>query len=204
MLARHLSCAAATMAVYSRDLLSPVLRELDNMLQAMRCSLFHPDRTRSGMVTPSATATVPGTPFRVPPAPATPAPVWQKPVEPSLATRSDEEWELADGNQCVSNTMADMESAVDEVEADSARSVDDSETSENASEQSTSDSEVEVLELQKPPLSEPALRFFINEKSLVIHCERVNGLLRCGRKISPHFSLVYELHGIRCSKCFDV
>ena len=56
VLARHLSCATATTAVYSRDLLSPVLRELDTMLQAMRCTLFQPDRTRSGMVTPTVMA----------------------------------------------------------------------------------------------------------------------------------------------------
>ena len=65
VLARHMSCASATAAVY-RDLLSPVLRELETMLLAIRCSMFHADKSRSGMVTPSAMPVVPGTPFPVP------------------------------------------------------------------------------------------------------------------------------------------
>ena len=79
-----------------------------------------------------------------------------------------------------------------------------SETSEEASEQSTSDSDVELEGEMVPRDVEPVLKYFINGKSLVIHCERSAGLLRCGRKVSPHFVVVYELHGIRCSRCFDV
>ena len=80
VLARHLSCATATTAVYSRGLLSPARRELDTMLQSMRCTLFQPDRTRSGMVTPTVMVTVPGTPFKVPPSPSTPARVGAQPL----------------------------------------------------------------------------------------------------------------------------
>ena len=79
-----------------------------------------------------------------------------------------------------------------------------SSATEEASEQSTSDSDVELEEESVPHDVEPVLRYFINGKSLVIHCERSAGLLRCGRKVSPHFVVVYELHGIRCSRCFDV
>ena len=80
----------------------------------------------------------------------------------------------------------------------------DSETTEEDSEQSTSDSDAESVVQQPLVVEEPGLNFFISEKSLVIHRERAPGLLKCGRKVSPHFMIVYELHGIRCSRCFDV
>ena len=95
--------------------------------------------------------------------------------------------------------------ALSSVQSSPAEEVDSSsETTEEASEQSTSDSDVELEEESVPHDVEPVLRYFINGKSLVIHCERSAGLLRCGHKVSPHFVVVYELHGIRCSRCFDV
>ena len=77
VLARHVSSVASATAVYSRDLLSPVLREMDSMLTAIRTGLFHPDRTRSGMLTPvGMMQSAPLTPFGrgMPPIPATPVP----------------------------------------------------------------------------------------------------------------------------------
>ena len=203
VLARHLSCATATTAVYSRDLISPVLRELDTMLQAMRCALFQPDRTRSGMVTLAVMPTVPGTPFRVPPVPSTPMP----PVPPAAAAKQadvDEEWQVVT-EECGAASPVESMANSPRVQCSPTEAVDSSsETSEEASEQSTSDSDVELEGEMVPRDVEPVLKYFINGKSLVIHCERSAGLLRCGRKVSPHFVVVYELHGIRCSRCFDV
>ena len=210
VLARHLSCATATTAVYSRDLLSPVLRELDTMLQAMRCTLFQPDRTRSGMVTPTVMSVVPGTPFKVPPVPSTPArvptciEVDEKGQEPEEKDPHAKGWiDLGTGARLFSPSGSE---GVQEAEGRmSPEAVDvDSETTEEDSEQSTSDSDVEAPPPHQHAVEEPCLNFFINEKSLVIHRERIPGLLKCGRKISPHFMKVYELHGIRCSRCFDV
>ena len=210
VLARHMSCATATTAVYSRDLLSPVLRELDTMLQAMRCTLFQPDRTRSGMVTPAAMAVVPGTPFKVPPAPTPPAKLGlqqmnqQTEASPMGQSSGDGSWEHAEADKGLFSP-ANSEVALASEKSDASAGGDaDSETTEEDSEQSTSDSDVES-ECPKPAVAEePSLNYFINEKSLVIHRERIPGLLKCGRKISPHFIIVYELHGIRCSRCFDV
>ena len=203
VLARHLSCATATTAVYSRDLISPVLRELDTMLQAMRCALFQPDRTRSGMVTPAVMPTVPGTPFRVPPVPSTPMP----PVPQAAGAKQadvGEKWQVVPEERDVASPVESMSNSP-RAQSSPAEAVDSSsETTEEASEQSTSDSDVELEEENVPREVEPVLRYFINGKSLVIHCERSAGLLRCGRKVSPHFVVVYELHGIRCSRCFDV
>ena len=210
VLARHLSCATATTAVYSRDLVSPVLRELDTMLQAMRCTLFQPDRTRSGMVTPAAMAVVPGTPFKVPPAPMTPArfevqkdkvPADEVPLEPSSG---DGSWTHANAEECLFSPGSSAAAPGTANSGGSEEGDADSETTEEDSEQSTSDSDVECERPQRAVAEEPNLNFYINEKSLVIHKERSPGLLKCGRKVSPHFMVVYELHGIRCSRCFDI
>ena len=81
----------------------------------------------------------------------------------------------------------------------------DSDTSEEGSAQSTSGSEVELgenggrnfeLDLKSD--------FYINNKSVVIHCCKMPGVLKCGRKIAFSFSTVYEQCGIRCSRRFDV
>lgn len=50
LLARHASSIRNPQALYSRDLLSPVLRSFDQVLGAIRAGAFMPDRTRSGMV----------------------------------------------------------------------------------------------------------------------------------------------------------
>ena len=178
-----------------------VLRKLDNMLRAMRCSMFHPDRTRSGLVTPAAIPVVPGAPFQIPqaPAPQTPLPMAGRPVEKEAADHgrlnaekvvrevqaqspgSETSWAHLPGEQ--------------QYEPDaSSEGIQDSETTEEDSVQSTSDSDVEAAEDQRVDQPEPTMNFFINEKSLVIHCERTAGVLKCGRKVSAHFAVVYKLH----------
>lgn len=88
LLARHLSAIKNPQALYSRDLLSPVLRAYDQVLAAIRTGMFQPDRTRSGMVClseahlkqygmVSTTLGIPATPVYQAdqPVPATPVPV---------------------------------------------------------------------------------------------------------------------------------
>lgn len=210
VLARHMSCVSATTAVYSRDLLSPVLRELENMLQAIRVSMFHPDRSRSGMVTPSAMPAVPGTPFQIPvaPVPRTPGPGLQEPAVcndgektgAQLENEDDLTQADADSHSCASWFPAESPFP-DGVEAGASP---DSETTEDDSVQSTSESDADQIEDQRAEFVGPATRFFMNSKSLVIHCERAEGMLKCGRRVSPHFVELFELHGIRCSRCFDI
>ena len=70
--------------------------------------------------------------------------------------------------------------------------------------QRSSDSDDEELEDTHPEFLEHGQNFYLNEKSLVIHRERTEGLLKCGRRVSPHFVTLYELNGVRCSRCFDI
>ena len=77
-------------------------------------------------------------------------------------------------------------------------------TTEDDSVQGTSDSSADEIEDSRREFLEPSTKFFMNEKSLVIHCERTEGVLKCGRRVSPHYVVLYELHGIRCSRCFDI
>ena len=73
-----------------------------------------------------------------------------------------------------------------------------------APESETTDSESEAgdVEDQRQEFLEPCVKYYMNEKSLAIHSERTEGVLKCGRRVSPHFVVLYELHGIRCSRCF--
>ena len=161
------------------------------------------------MVTPAAMAVVPGTPFRVPPAPLTPAKFGVRPAEGSAGDlgpeQKIEETKVMDigFEGPVSPTSSEQPMELQKLDH-MATGESESETTEEDSEQSTSDSDVEAVNPPAPVIEEPSLRFYINEKSLVIHRERSQGLLKCGRKVSPHFMVVYELHGIRCSRCFDV
>lgn len=210
VLARHMSCVNATTAVYSRDLLSPVLRELENMLQAIRSAMFQPDRSRSGMVTPSVMPVVPGTPFQVPLAPVPPTPgldVQTKPLGLGVSETGFEveqqEVEFFEFAEDRSRHSSQFE-AGDAVGASEVASSPDSETTEDDSVQSTSDSDAEQVDDERPEFLAAATKFFMNSKSLVIHCERTEGILKCGRRVSPHFVELFELHGIRCSRCFDI
>ena len=83
-------------------------------------------------------------------------------------------------------------------------SPEDSETTEDDSVQSTSESEAEQVEDTRPEFVWPKSKYFINTKSLVMHCERTEGVLKCGRRLSPNYTALYELNGIRCSRCFDI
>ena len=210
VLARHTSKAATATAVYSRDLLSPILRELNLVIAAIQNGSFDPDATRSGMLTPGALPYVGGTP--VPgcgmPMATTPLPtatqvqhvdervgvespgsVW------SLAARNEEDLKLFGGASGRDLSDADQQSEPAVL----------TDTTEENSQQSTSESELEGerIEQHRDPLDAPS-SYVINRKSLVIHLIRSPGILQCGRKLTPSYDKVFELSGIRCSRCFDV
>ena len=142
----------------------------------------------------------------MPPVPATPvrAGVEKKHAQGEAAVEIEKD---SDGSwtHMAPFSPAPSGQAEDRAGADGSQAGDmESETTEEDSEQSTSDSDVEQVEQRPLVVEDPALNLFINEKSLVIHREKAPGLLKCGRKVSPHFMVVYELNGIRCSRCFDV
>ena len=235
ILARHATSISNPTVLYSRDLLSPVLREYDVMLQAIRQAGFEPDKTRSGMITPAKLPVrMPGTPpslfaasggFGAFGASAgvvhleessdgKKIDVVSQPKEnqvEEVMEVSDDGGERIDGLCEESPIRSEAATPVVEEEvskgglqrAQSAELL--SETSEDASQQTTTSSEDEVEDSKPLPL--PSFSpdcYYINAKSLVIHSCRNSTFFRCGRKISTNYCAIKELHGIRCSRCFDV
>lgn len=68
ILARHVKSVQGATVLYSRDLITSARRSLTSVLSPIRDKGFHPDKTRSGMITPAAVtpAGAPATPFNVP------------------------------------------------------------------------------------------------------------------------------------------
>ena len=235
ILARHATSISNPTVLYSRDLLSPVLREYDVMLQAIRQSGFEPDKTRSGMITPARL------PVRVP---GTPPSLFAAAGGFGFANQKDDLIDLGGNSrdrsvevvsQSKGNSTDDVldvsgevevrgdphhqpspmvsetpvlvaKEAEQEVELPKVQDLEPlSETSEDDSQQTTTSSEEE--DGAKEPPSLPSFCpdcYYINAKSLVIHSCRNSTFFRCGRKISTNYLAIKELHGIRCSRCFDV
>ena len=219
VLARHISVVSTATSVYSRDLLSPVLRQFDLMLAAIRSRDFMPDASRSGMLTPSFMHVASVTPFtpQFGGVPRTPVPGSVPPATGAEAADAfeGELREMQEGNadgdaQGVETVEDDADGSVavaQEAPEEEERLIDSDETSEEASEESTTDSEDVVLEEQvvvpqMVPRDEP--KYFINSKSQVIHSAKSEASFACGRKITGSYSRVRELNGIRCSRCFNI
>ena len=79
-----------------------------------------------------------------------------------------------------------------------------SETTEENSVQSSSESDSEELQQAPRPFVEIPSDYVINNKSLVLHLIKAEGLLACGSKLTQSYSKIFELNGIRCSRCFNV
>lgn len=244
VLARHTSSIANATAVYSRDLLSPVLREYDNLLNNVRLGLFAPDSTRSGMVisktlqaagtTPMPRTPLPCTPVFVSHGKVKPVNIAQQPAEEDMSgsadekqqcntsshdapTSQDDSWLPVDKHTGVSDitegesswpVVSDSQQTQegDQHCANDATAVSDDSSEEDDSEQSTSssDQECNLPSADRQPLFEVSTNYFINASSLVIHCMRDALVFRCGRKLTPSYIRVNELHGVRCSRCFDL
>lgn len=226
ILARHATAIANLTVLYSRDLLSPVLREYDAMLQAIRQQGFEPDKTRSGMITPSKL------PVRMPGAPpslfavsggfdfADPK-LWVGTASFSSDSKKVDVVSQPSGDGAEHVLEVDMETPNENEEkpstpphtmdsgCDAANLEDEqiadilSETSEEASQQTTTSSDDEVEAQPPQPIVFSDCDFYINSKSWVIHCCRNATTFKCGRKLTTAYCPIRELHGIRCSRCFD-
>ena len=209
VLARHLSKAATATAVYSRDLLSPILREFNLVLDAIKSGAFCPDSTRSGMLTPGAIPYMRGTPLpmAMSGAPATPVP---EGVRHQCDTEVEAD-KLSEGSFVPCENSSDGEAlfgapsvgppsvANSDVAAD-----DMSEATEENSVQSSPESDAEDMGEQRRDFIEIPSEYVINNKPLVLHFVKSPSQLACGRKLTPSYSKIFELNGIRCSRCFNV
>ena len=210
ILSRHSSSLSNPTILYSRDIISPALREFDLVLSSIRSRAFEPDRTRSGMITPNLQGAqfMPFTPGR-PPMPMTPGFEATVPSTPVVAALGQVKQDANEEVLAVTDVVILDDSPSDQVvepEGDKADSM--SETSESSSEQSTSDDESSHYEIRAidriPAMAAPNSGLYINSKSSVTHCIRTGNVFRCGRKLSPNFICIWELNGICCSRCFDV
>ena len=235
ILARHASSISNPTVLYSRDLISPVLREYDAMLQSIRMEGFEPDKTRSGMITPSKLPVhIPGTPPSLLSATGLfgfakkrdfdlqaeegsedkRVEVVSQPVESNKevtleVSGDDLGAEGVSMPESPTFSAADAENpkvgGVNDEQPDGVEADHLSETSEDSSQQTTTSSDEEVSGVKPLPLPEFSPNcFYINAKSLVIHSCRSATFFRCGRKITTSYCAIKELHGIRCSRCFDV
>ena len=217
LLARHASSLKHPVALYSRDLLSAVMREFTGVLAAMRSQGFNPDRTRSGMVTPAKMPGVPATPQGLGAnlstgtqvAAALGAQVMSAAVEPKLEELNVN---LATSKDVFGDFSPDFDA--DDIDGADAGVTDASapilvedlsETEEEASQISTSDSGNEIFSRDVTEADLPGFgsMFFVNSKTLMIHCCRDNMTFRCGRKLTGAYEAVHELSGMRCTQCFD-
>lgn len=216
VLARHSSSLSNPTVLYSRDIISSALREFDVALAAIRCKSFEPDRTRSGMITPSAMPH--GMPHTPRPAPATPT-MGGKGTSASGA-QSQSVLKLKQESSATEEQVVFVEDSPQEDVGEKSNFLEKmknadpaeeslSETSEEDSEQSTSDEEDgvsgQVDDLDRvPAITIPISGYYINLQSSVLHCIRKDNVFRCGKKLTQNFKSVWELNGIRCSRCFDV
>lgn len=94
---------------------------------------------------------------------------------------------------------------LEQEEASPSHAAESTSTTEDDCEESTSDSDIEMQECIKPAKPDAGFEILmVNSKSLVVHCLRHEGILKCGRKVSPVYKRAQELFGFRCSRCFNV
>ena len=164
------------------------------------------------MLTPGALPYMGGTPmpFATGMAPGTPVPDVAKTMGP---VQPDEEQQQSEGLgsfSMVGNPLSADNSLVPSPECSpsvgEAGLLQDelSETTEEKSVQSSSESDSEELLRAPRPFVEIPSDYVINNKSLVLHLIKAEGLLACGRKLTQSYSKIFELNGIRCSRCFNV
>ena len=218
LLARHASSVSNPTAMYSRDLLSPVLRSFISVIELIYNGQFAPDRTRSGMITPGT----PGVGAPCTPGVKTERETPRDKVQSAIEI-SDEEGEA---DKPVSEDFRGPTAELEEhgLEQNVVPGVHDeplplvkavvvedelSETSESidSSDVSECDDVDDRIDLHQrfAPMTEPSFSdIYINTNSTVLHCIGQNGKFGCGRTVTKSYVKVWELNGIRCSKCFNV
>lgn len=194
-LARHQGTTKGPTALYSRDLLTPCLRVFLHVVEAIKKKHFHPDTTRSGMLTPNAfgQSGVPGTP--VPPLGAEVRHVQAIPLE-NVQVKEEPCW------------PQDMDGVID-LDPETEPSLGQEGLSESEEEtDSSSESSTEETEEDRPQAPVPkrdvfrGADWYINISTLVIHARKTEWVFRCGRKISSVYAPLFEMNGLRCGKCF--
>ena len=183
-----------------------------------------PDKTRSGMLTPAGEQQAPSTPWMSSLFTADNRGVKQD-VEVVSVTRQREAvdalstpWHLEQTafTETAGFTDMEMESKHDVPGALLGLGTDPCEISDDLSE--TSESECSTSssssDERRPVKSHPifdgvpieAGQRCVNNKSAVLHCVTSRGSFRCGcgRKVTSGYTIVQELNGIRCSRCYDV
>ena len=223
LLARHISSVPNPTAVYSRDLLSPVLRAFREVVCKIGGRVFEPDKTRSGMITPVRESQAPSTP-------------WMSRVLTADEVgnvgdeifKSDDELPLLhaapDANavqvrDSISSASGTDEAAKDfrsslaafgcqqEVRSAAGDSEELSETSESERSYSSSSSEERRIVKTHPVFEQVPIesgQHYVNNNSAVLHCVTGRDVFRCGRKVTSSYTLVKELNGIRCSRCYNL
>ena len=216
LLARHSSSVSNPTAIYSRDLLSPVLRAFVTMLAHIYDGQFSPDETRSGMLTPKPSGmSAPCTPSMHLPT----VMVSESHLPTDTIPADVVSVKSSDAGDVDSNGIVECEDkpsdagGVDACEGALASEVDScveddlSMTSESAADDSSSSSEDgRIIDIYRHyGGSEPAQSdLYINNTSFVLHCVGAAGRFKCGRIITKTYSRVMEFGGIRCTRCFDV
>ena len=223
LLARHISSVSNPTAVYSRDLLSPVLRAFREVVCKIGGRVFEPDKTRSGMLTPAKEDKAPCTPWMS--EMFTAEGVGDK-VEDVLA--SDDELPVLDATKDIieatggdsARVTSDTEMSAlgfkrtlalfgNESEAGEADNdwEELSESSESECSYSSSSSEEGRIVKSHPIFEQIPIesgQHYVNNKSAVLHCVTGKDVFRCGRKVTSSYTLVKDLNGIRCSRCYNL
>lgn len=222
LLATHVSAVSNPAAVYSRDLLSPVLRAFSEVVMKIGGQTFEPDKTRSGMLTPAGEQQAPSTPWMsslftndgrdVKLDVETGSVTRQHDAVDALSTPWHSEQtafaETAGFSEMEMESKHEAPGALFDLGTDPCEISDElSETSESECSTSSSSSDERRLVKSHPifdgvPIE--AGQHYVNNKSAVLHCVTSRGSFRCGRKVTSGYTVVQELNGIRCSRCYDV
>ncbi len=222
LLARHISSVSNPTAVCSRDLLSPVLRAFCEVVCKIIGQEFEPDKTRSGMITPAAGAPAPSTPWMSQIFTAdgdavrtgdSESAMWQLPSQFEGWGKIEETRNIVgpipDANEGNTELVVEPESAASRFLVDHRGGpADELSPSSSSDEDSSSSSSDERRIVKTHPIFEgvpiESGQHYVNNKSPVLHCVTGNERFRCGRKITSGYTIVKELNGIRCTRCYDV
>ena len=186
LLLGHHSTGKGSLECYSRDVLASPLREYDRMLKAIRDGFFHPDNTRSGMIS------------------ETPHPQQDQHAAPIKTEIATCEHEPGPGVAEPSKINLDDSSS------------DSSETTSTTSESSLSDAAIQRMHvssasedanLNMEPTFDPDFEMYQHKKTRVIHLRSVGSSknkFNCGVGISAEFVAIHQslfMDARKCKRC---
>ena len=231
VLARHAVATKTPTALYSRDLISAAVRKFSEVIDQIRGQFFWPDRTRGGMLTPppgTPAFSQKGWSTIQPQRERTPD---HLEAERNPGTQEETEHEENASEFCLSPATP-VQSPPNEVvkqedvfptqdlptevivisdEVDLLRDWEGNGSSESEwdseSEDSSSDVDDEAEKIREAfavmERPAPSAKYFINCRSLVLHCLKDANRFVCGRIRSDSYAAVAELNGLRCGRCFN-